>query len=298
MSHPLEKPIVVFGTGRSGTTIISEALFRHPDLAYPSNYDEKFPGNSNTGYIRRFFDNPLWRYEGKKKQLNDTGLINRYAFMPGESYAMWESLCQQEVDFSRGFLLSDRLSNSAKVEARKFFTNLIKAQGRKRLALKITGPARIGFLTDIFPDALFIQINRKPISTIKSWLKVDFWQEKGMNQLWWTGAYSKEELAWVKENSNSPIKLAALQYKTLIDSAKEEQEALAAPVLSISYEEFTRNSIDEIHKMIHFCGLQWSTWIDKYMENNPIRLEERPDEAFFSKDELREIYHVLENGIE
>ena len=55
----LEKPIILFGSGRSGTTIISEILFQHEDLAWHSNYQEIFPGIPQINYLRRLFDNRL-----------------------------------------------------------------------------------------------------------------------------------------------------------------------------------------------------------------------------------------------
>jgi hypothetical protein len=290
------RPIIVFGTGRSGTTIISEALFRHPKLAYPSNYHERFPKFQKISYLRRIFDNAIWRYEGKKKQLNDTGLLNKYAFTPGESYAMWEYLCRNEVDFSRGFLLNERLSDETREHMRFYFHRIVQYQGRDRLAFKLTGPSRMGFLLSIFPDAIFINISRKPISTISSWLNVDFWQDKGMNQLWWQGAYTPQEIEWADRNSDKPHLLTALQYRKLNETLKEEIKKYKPRIYNMSFEEFTKKPKEEIRQMVDFCQLDWSNWIDKYMNNNPIRLEDRPDEVFFSKEVLDDINKVLEYG--
>ena len=55
----LQKPIIFIGTGRSGTTIISEIIDRHPDLAFPSNYQNRYPANPRVNLIRLLFDNSL-----------------------------------------------------------------------------------------------------------------------------------------------------------------------------------------------------------------------------------------------
>ena len=53
----LQDPIIIFGTGRCGSSILSEIVFRHPDLAYPSNYHEIFRGRKEVSLIRHLFDN-------------------------------------------------------------------------------------------------------------------------------------------------------------------------------------------------------------------------------------------------
>src|SRR6478736_10488995 len=60
----LEKPIIIFGSGRSGTTIISEIIFQHEDLAWHSNYQELFPKFAPINFMRRVFDNKMWRIIG------------------------------------------------------------------------------------------------------------------------------------------------------------------------------------------------------------------------------------------
>ena len=58
----LKKPIIFIGTGRSGTTVISEIIFQHEDLAWHSNYQELFPRSALINYVRRVFENKFWRF--------------------------------------------------------------------------------------------------------------------------------------------------------------------------------------------------------------------------------------------
>ena len=37
------KTIFMIGTGRNGSTLISDVLATHPDLTWVSNYQDKFP---------------------------------------------------------------------------------------------------------------------------------------------------------------------------------------------------------------------------------------------------------------
>src|SRR5205085_7424372 len=141
---------------------------------------------------------------------------NKFLFKPAEAYRFWEYFTGPRIDFSRGFLINDRATQVERKKIRSVFDKLVKYQYKSRLAYKITGPSRIGYLQSIFPDAIFVNIVREPVPTIKSWLNVDFWQDKGKNQLWWKGAYTLQEAAWAQKNSDKPELLAALQYRKLM----------------------------------------------------------------------------------
>ncbi len=294
--HRLSRPIIVFGTGRSGTTIISEALFRHPDLAWPSNYDHLRPGKAYASLVRWLFDNPFYRYEGKKEQLHKAGFLNRYAFKPGESYSMWEAITGSEIDFSRGFLLDERLSDPQKHQLLSFFDAMVRFQGRSRLAFKLTGPARMGFLLDLFPDARFIHIRRDAVPTISSWLKVEFWQDKGMDQLWWQGAYSPDEQQFAEGLVGRPELLGALQYRKLNQVFEIEAARWRPALLEIRYEDFVLNPRTALQEMLDFSDLKPSRWIDRYLTNNPVRSDLRPETEYFEPEQLEAIHRILRPG--
>ena len=99
----LEKPIIFFGSGRSGTTIISEIVFRHESLAWPSNYQVVVPSLPAINFLRVLFDNRFWHLQGQKQQLNDVSAINKYLFKPAEAYPFWEHITGHKIDFSRDF---------------------------------------------------------------------------------------------------------------------------------------------------------------------------------------------------
>src|SRR5436305_12352172 len=95
----ISKPIIIIGSGRSGTTIISEIIFRHESLAWPSNYQEKFPSLPETNLLRSFFDNRLWHVLGQKPQLNKVSSFNKFLFKHAEAYHFWEYLTGPRIDF-------------------------------------------------------------------------------------------------------------------------------------------------------------------------------------------------------
>ncbi len=232
-----------------GTTIISEILFQHEDLAWHSNYQEIFPDFPKINYLRRLFDNKWWKlvkfwnFVGVSKntrQKRSKQLVNLAIFNPIERYNFWEKLTGPRIDFSRGFLLNTRATEEERIYIRSFLARQVKYQGRKRLIMKFTGPARLEYLHSIFPDAIFVNIVREPVATVRSWLEVGFWQTKGINRLWWIGAYSPEEEAEAEKLKDDPALITAFQYKKLMETTAYEIEKLGLQVYESAVRRFCK----------------------------------------------------------
>jgi hypothetical protein len=259
----LEKPIIIFGTGRSGTTVISEIIFQHEDLAWHSNYQELFPKFTPINYMRRLFDNKWWRVIGMNTQ-NNLSFTNYMLFRPIERYDFWEAITGKRIDFSRSFLLNERATPEEREHIRTVFAKLVKFQKRKRLALKITGPVRMEYLTSIFPDAQFVNIERDPVSVIRSWLEVS-WSQQITNQLWWRGAYSEEEIAKAETLKENKFLLTAFQYKKLKETEQQEIKKIQPDIYTVQYEDFVSNPTAFINGILEFVHLSPSKLIDKFM---------------------------------
>ncbi len=281
----LEKPIIIFGTGRSGTTVISELIFQHEDLAWHSNYQELFPKFAGINRMRRLFDNKLWRIIGMNTQ-NNHSFSNYMLFRPIERYDFWEAVTGERIDFSRNFLLNEKATEEEREKIRTFFAKIVKYQDRKRLAIKITGPARMEYLMSIFPDAQFVDITRDPVAIIRSWMEI-YWNEQITNQLWWQGAYTEDELKKANELSSNKFLFAAFQYKKLMETTKQEIEKMHPDIYSARYEDFVKDPKAFISKMMEFLHLQPSKLIDKFM--NKLSIANRNDrQAASEKTEISE----------
>lgn len=270
----LKKPIIIFGSGRSGTTIISEIIFQHEDLAWHSNYQELLPSSTYINYFRRLFDNKVWRlvrfwsFVGVSKNTRQKwgSYFNLIKFNPIERYDFWEYITGPRIDFSRGFLLNERATPEEKLKIRSHLAKQVKFQGRKRLIMKFTGPARLEYLSSIFPDAVFVSITREPIATIKSWLQVGFWQTKGINRLWWIGAYSPEEEAEAEKLKDDPALITAFQYKKLMETTEMERVKLGVPLLETRYEDFVSDPKAFIKNIMSFIELAESKYVNRYID--------------------------------
>ncbi|MEP6513306.1 MAG: sulfotransferase [Parafilimonas sp.] len=281
----LEKPIIIFGTGRSGTTIISDIIFQHEDLAWHSNYQELFPKFAGVNYLRRLFDNKMWRLIGMNTQ-NNKSFFNYVCFRPIERYNFWQALTGPRIEFARNFLIDEKATAEEKKNIRTFFAKMVKYQKRKRLAFKITGPSRMEYLSSIFPDALFVNIVREPVATVRSWLEVQ-WSNQITDQLWWTGAYSPAEEAQAKELSGNPALFAAFQYKKIMETTDDEIKKVNPNICVISYEEFVNDPNGVVAKLMNFLKLNPSKLIDEYMTK--ISVKNRNDrQAKSSKTNISE----------
>jgi hypothetical protein len=253
----IEKPIIFIGTGRSGTTIISEIIMRHRDLAFPFNYQNFFFMNPKINLIRNFVDNKFWKIYGQKKQLNKVSILNRYIVKPSEAYKMWGYLTGDDIDFSRGFLLNKKETNERISFIHGYFQKMIKYQNKKRLTFKITGPPRMEYLLSIFPDAYFIILKRKYIPTVSSFLKVNYWIKK---------IYEVIKLECKKCNPN---------------------------YIEINYEDFVRKPREETIRILDFVNLKVDIACLNYLKKNRIYDRNKDDLEYFSRKELEKINNIL-----
>lgn len=271
----LEKPIIIIGSGRSGTTIISEIIFQHEQLAWHSNYQEIFVFTPLINLLRRLQDNKWWKlkkfykYVGVSKNTRQKGqsYLDLLFFNPIERYNFWEHITGKRIDFSRGFLLGEKATDEEKKRIRNFLAKQVKYQGKQRLIMKFTGPARLEYLTSIFPDALIVNVLRAPVPTVRSWLEVGFWQRMGINKLWWTGAYTPEEIAYAETIKDQPAIITAMQYRKLMETTEQEINKLNLTVYESRYEDFVKAPKTFIENMMQFMQLPPSKNVNAYLQN-------------------------------
>jgi len=249
------------------------------------------------------FENKWWRlvkfsnFVGVSKNTRQKwrSFFNLFIFNPIERYAFWEHITGSRIDFSRGFLLGEKATPEEREKIRAHLAKLVKYQGKKRLIIKFTGPARMEYLSSIFPDAIFISISREPIATVRSWLEVGFWQTKGINRLWWTGAYSPEEETEAEKLKNDPALITAFQYKKLMETTRMEAQKLGAPLLDTCYEDFIKDPRSFIERIMKFAELSSSKNVERYIEEMVIlnRNMRSPKKIIFSDEVKQRILEIV-----
>ena len=117
----------------------------------------------------------------------------------------------------------------------------------------------------IFPDAQFVYIQREPVATIRSWMEIH-WSENITGQLWWHGAYSKEELQKANELSSNQFLFAAFQYRKLMQTTQQEIEKMHPDIYIGHYEDFVDDPNKFIARMLEYLDLSPSPLLDKFMK--------------------------------
>lgn len=291
-SELLDKPIIFLGFPRSGTSIISDIIFQHEDLAWPSNYSAFFPDKMGINKLRQLLDNQFWQLRGQKKQLNKVPFYNKYLFKPGESYKFWEYLTGKRIDFSRDFLLGEKATPEEKKRIRSLFDKMIRYQKRSRLAFKITGPGRVSYLHSIFPDAVFVEITRTPYAAIRSSLEVGFWKGKE-HELFWKNGYTDNELLEVEKLKKNPALLVAYQYNKIRYTTQNEFEASNTTYYSLPYENFIKSPKLFIAQLCSKTGLRESRFIKDFFKKNQIYNRNKEVTNYFSKKDRKEIRKII-----
>jgi hypothetical protein len=294
----LKSPVIFIGFGRSGTSIISEIIFQHPDLAWVPNYQAIFPSTNKINLLRNIFDNRFWQIKGQKKELNKVPLFNKFIFRPGEVYSYWSKLTGR--DFGREFFFNVRETEENVKKLRTFFAGLVKYQNRKRLSFKITGPPKLEYLNSVFPDAKFVWIKREPLPNIRSLLNVYFYQDR-KHQLWWRGkgVYTEEELKKAKDWKDEPALTAALQYFKVHEIFELEKSKLGLKnsVLEISYKDFVVDSRSQIMRMLDFLELESAPEIDHFLKENRIFNRNKKERFYISSELDGQVLHIARNGV-
>ena len=211
----IEKPVIIVGAGRSGSTAFHRAFSRHSQLAWLSALCGRYP---------------------RKPQLNrllmqalDTPVIGPFAqqqFNPWESYGFWEQHCKGFSSPCRDLVASD-VTNRARQNVHEVLSQMLTPQ-RRRLLIKVTGWSRIGFLQEIFPDAQFIHIVRDGRAVVNSTLEVPWWEGWGGPQGWRVGELTNEQRQEWEVHDKSFVALAGLEWKILMDAVEQARAGVAA----------------------------------------------------------------------
>lgn len=240
----IDRPIFVIGTGRSGTTLFFHLLALHPDLAWFSNYGNRWPRHAWPASLSRVRDLP-----GIDRLVE---LDRRFMPQPAEAYAILDELT--EGAFTSDRRLDDRdVTPGIRVRFRRRVAAVQQFQGRSRFAHKHTGFARARYLRAIFPEARFIDVYRDGREVAASLSRVGWW--RGLESWRWGEMrpdYHEEFLS----SGRSPIVLAAINWKTLMDEIEDEcRELPGETLLRVRYDDLIADPRPVLERTLRFAGL-------------------------------------------
>ncbi len=241
----LPKPIFIIGSGRCGSTILHKAFTYHPQIAFLSGLCKMYPDRPGFNRLAmHMMDVPLLHWHARKK------------FRPAEHWEFWDH-------HLRGFsapcrdLVADDVRPHNRAQIRDLLSRMLTRR-RDRLLVKLTGWPRVGYLSEIFPDALFIHLIRDGRAVVNSLLDIDFWQGwRGPQYFTWGNMTSSLIEEW-DCHDKSFVALAALQWKSLMDVFEGVRASTnSSRFLTIRYEDFTEDPRGVFGQILQFCQLDY-----------------------------------------
>lgn len=259
--------IFLVGMPRSGTTVIFEALAARHDVAWFSNYLRRCPGMPAVSALSRLVDlSPKMRWSmGRSDQTKSR--LERLGIGPDEAYPVWRRCCGKRFQFD--YLLGDQPTPAERDRVRATVAAVRRYQGKPHFAAKLTGPGRIGYLSSIFPDARFVHVLRDGRAVVQSLMKIPFWKQRDrMNRPAWRNGLTERDLADWERHERSPLALAAVQWRRVIESTREEAASQAPDrYAEISCEQFVAEPQRILDGITAFCGLPPSMRADAFVWN-------------------------------
>ena len=255
----IRQPIIVFGTGRSGTTVFHEMLCEHPRLVWLSPLCNRFPDNAVPNRILMMLASgtPLRRM-----------LLRR--FPPDECYGFWEH-------HAKGFsapcrdLVSDDLSNGTRGRLQNALSGMSGRQ-HDRLLMKITGWPRLGYLSTLFEHPRYIHVIRDGRAVANSLLNIGFWQGWAGPGKWRWGPLSRENEALWLHYDHSFVVLAALQWLILMEAAEKAKESVGPEnVYELRYETLCSGPVEALRGVAEFAGLEWTPLFERRLARYHLR---------------------------
>lgn len=240
-----EPPVIIFGTGRCGSSLLHEVLSGHPRLAWLSQVAERRPARPGWNALAlRSLELPL------------VGRLMEEVLDPSEAYPFWERVAPGFSEPCRD-LRGDDVTGPVKERVRRELARMLGGR-RNRLLLKVTGWPRVGWFHEVFPDARCLFVYRDGRAVASSLLRQSWWEGWSGPSAWRWGPLSPERRARWERHDRSFAVLAGLEWEILMEAAEEARRGLPeGAVLDVRYEELCRRPREVVASCLEHAGLGW-----------------------------------------
>ena len=259
--------IVVFGTGRCGSTPIVEVVSRHREIGFVSNIDDKLPLLNLKGR----WNNRLHRLSSprdpKMRPFHDRRTLfelGRLRIAPAEAWNILDRQVAPVMSMPFRDLGEEDCTPWLKDRLRKFFETRMAAQHRDVFIQHLTGWPRAGFIRSAFPETRFVHVVRDGRAVANSWLQMGWWRGYQGPEAWHLGPLSPESAAAWEEAGRSFVVLAGLGWKLLIEAFERARaEVPAEQWMEVRYEDVVAEPRRHIKSIVDFIGLPWSNEFER-----------------------------------
>ena len=235
----VDRPLIVIGTGRCGTTLVFEVLAAHPQVTWLSAalVEGREPLHDQVARRLGFRVGP-W-------------------FQPkGEAYAFWTRF--DPPFFSRGVEPSEEHVPAGMAQAvHAEITRQQRITGRRRFVTKLTGWSPIRYFDAIFPDARYLHVVRDGRAVAWSLLNVDWWDGfHGPNP--WGKSPDKmspaERETW-EQSGRSRYILAGLQWQRFMEGLTRHGAQIGDRYRELRYERLVAQPVESFREVLGWADL-------------------------------------------
>lgn len=280
------KLVFIVGTGRCGSTLMHEVLAKHNNLGFVSNIEDNFTSFNRLGRWNNYlYRTGLGRFTNK----------GRARFAPSEAYKLISKEVSPIYENSNRDLIASDVTPWLEKRFKYFFETRDHAQKKPVFTHKYTGWSRIGFFSQIFPDAKFIHIVRDGRAVANSWLQMPWWDGyRGPENWLWGELDEKFKSEWINNGKSFP-RLAAISWKILMESYhKAESQLNKQQYLKLRYEDIVEDPEPNFEKMLSFCDAKWDSQFNKHFKCQEFRSGRK---RAFENDLLPEHVREIEDSL-
>jgi len=269
----IKKPIILFSIGRSGSTVFHRMVSQHPKVSYLSTLCSRFPRKPElNAYLMHLIDLP------------GGGPWLRSRLHPVEVYPFFDVYYP---GFSRPCrdLTGADLTNHAREGLQSALSRAV-SEHKPRLLIKITGWPRIGFLKELFPDALFVHLIRDGRAVANSFLKRDFWKGWGGPHKWrWGELNPADRESWLLYD-RSFIALAAIQWNIFLEAVEHTRNLAGKNYYQLRYEDLCAQPAKEMERLCSFLDLDWGNEFAGQIHTHQLRNSNEKWQRDFTESQI------------
>lgn len=265
---------LVTGTGRSGTTLVSETVARHPSTGFVSGLDDKLPRLNLAGrYNGRLYRRSSQRHSSMRALAEARTLFERgrLRVAPSEAYGLLDRHVFAGFSTPCRDLLAEDMTPYLQRRVVEFFGDRIAAQGCEVFVQHMSGWPRTGFLRAAVPDLKVVHVVRDPRAVSNSWLQMGWWDGWEGPDKWIFGPLPADlREQWERSGRSFPV-LAALGWVMLMRAYEAAREVTPTQHwLDVRYEDVLAAPRQEVGRILDFLGLDWDDEFEAGFARNTI----------------------------
>lgn len=239
------RPVFVIGTGRCGLSPVMDLLTAHEALAWPSQYNRRFPDSPAVSMLSRLTDHRPFasRRLGWKLPVHD------------EAYPFWQSMFNGFAEPDRDLYATD-VTPFVADRMRCGVADIVRYQRKRRFTAEYSGWSRIGFMREVFPDAQFVHVIRDGRAVVNSFLHVGWWRGYEGVHRWQFGLPTAEEQALLALHGDSFVARAGIHWRRLVRNIVTAAAALDPQTYRVvRYEDLVADPVSITLDTLTWAGL-------------------------------------------